>query len=415
MDQNVITTVLRKFLTAPRNPKFLRKKKYKQLTERNKEIYMSSCWYKSHWSFEKAKSYCANLVNDKKKYFICGLPYQLSIKEGLLSEEQVADEMSESDFNQIAWDMEMGCLFYGDKDGSFFSYEDISQNRKITKCVYPSETTRLLKSKDIQIPNLAVNEKRILSVDVALLASTKHNNDASSIFVNSCIPTANQKYLGNIIYTENHEGLTTDDLALIVRRLFKQYHCTDLALDVNGIGLGVYDALIKDIYDPLTGETYRALNCCNNKEYAERCKDRSAPKVIWAIRATPAFNNDMYLSLREAFRQNRINLLVSEFEAEENLKDIRGYSRLESASKTKLLLPYIHTTLLINELINLEYETKGVHIKVFEKSGMRKDRVSSVGYNYYVQSQLELKLRKPSNTADEIFNIQFKKPVLRKH
>lgn len=392
VDLNVINTVLRKFLTAPRNPKYLNKKEYKHLAERNKEIYMSSCWFKSHWSFEKAKAYCANLVNDTKKYFICGLPYQISIKEGLLSPEQVADEMSESDFNEMAWDMEMGCLWYGDKDGSLFSYEDTSKNRILKRCIYPTHISQLLSDRSLKIPDLKLKEQRILSVDVALLASKKQNNDAASIFINSALPTSNEKYIGNLIYTENHEGLNTDELALIVRRYFEMFKCTYIALDVKGIGLGVYDCLIKDMYDPLTGETYCALSCFNDKVYAERCKVEDAPKVIWAIQATAQFNNDMYLSLREGFRQNRINLLTNEFESEELLKDLRGYNSLSASEKVSLQMPYIHTTLLINELINLEYETKGTNLKVYEKSGMRKDRVSSVGYNYWVQCQLERKL-----------------------
>ena len=52
----IINTVLRKFLTAPRSPKYLDKPQYKHLAERNKEIYLSSAWFKSHRSFEKAKS-----------------------------------------------------------------------------------------------------------------------------------------------------------------------------------------------------------------------------------------------------------------------------------------------------------------------------------------------------------------------
>ena len=57
-------------------------------------------------------------------------------------------------------------------------------------------------------------------------------------------------------------------------------------------------------------------------------------------------------------------------------------------------MPYIHTTLLINELINLQTETKGVNIKVKEKSGMRKDRFSSLEYNWWVCLQLEKSFQK---------------------
>ena len=103
VEKNIIDTVIRKFLAIERTPKFLSKDKYKGYPkDRNKELYMSSCWFKSHWSFEKAKAFCANLVDEKRSYFICGFPYQMSIKEELLSEAQVEEEMSEADFSEMS-------------------------------------------------------------------------------------------------------------------------------------------------------------------------------------------------------------------------------------------------------------------------------------------------------------------------
>lgn len=413
VDLNVINTVLRKFLTAPRQPKYLNNPKYSHLIERNKEIYMSSAWFQSHWSYEKAKAYTANLVDDTKRYFICGLPYQLAIKENLLSADQVADEMSEQDFNEVSWMVEMECLWYGDTDGSLFNYEDVSKNRILKNAVYPV-TPNSMDNK--QMPELAYNERRILSADIALLASKKQNNDAASIIINSALPTKDNRYISNIIYMENHEGLHTNDLALVIRRLFEMYKCTDLVIDVKGVGVGVYDSLVREIYDPQYGITYSPLSCCNDETFAMRCTDKSAPKVIWAVQATSTFNNDMYLNLREMFRQNRINLLVSEFELEEALKSSRGYSKMNTEEKIKLQMPYIQTTLLVNELINLEYESKGVNIQVHEKSGMRKDRVSSIGYNCVIVAQLEKKLKSKTTQSLDYSHYQSlcRKPTIAK-
>lgn len=41
---NVINTVLKRFITAPRQPGYLSNPEYKDMQERNKEIYMSSAW-----------------------------------------------------------------------------------------------------------------------------------------------------------------------------------------------------------------------------------------------------------------------------------------------------------------------------------------------------------------------------------
>jgi hypothetical protein len=160
------------------------------------------------------------------------------------------------------------------------------------------------------------------------------------------------------------------------------------------IGLGVFDTLTQDIVDAETGEIYPAISCCNNAEMASRCAVPDAEKVIWSIKASAQFNSDCAYLLREGFKSGRIRLLCNEYDAEDYLKDIKGYSSLSQSDKTKILLPYINTTLLVDELTKLQYEEQGGKVKIYERSGMRKDRYSSLSYNYYVAIQLESKMRK---------------------
>lgn len=330
VDKDVIDTVLKKFLSSPRHPLYLDNPKYEHLEERNIEIYMSSAWLKSHWCYEKAKAFTVNSLNDKVNYFICGLPYQIAIKERLLSREQVQDEMSEADFNEVTFSIEMECLFYGNTDGAFFKFDDISDCRVLKSAIYP--TTLSNSRYTCNIPDLVENERRILSADIALMASKKNqDNDASSIILNSAIPNANNNYIANIVYMENHEGLTTDVLALKIRRLFSIYKCTDLVIDTNGSGLGIFDELVKDIIDPKTGELFPALSCCNDENMAIRCKDDNAPKVIWSIKGNQTFNSQACIGLRNGFRNKKINLLVNEFLSENILKEkIKGNKTVEN-------------------------------------------------------------------------------------
>ena len=335
------------------------------------------------------------MLNNSKKYFICSLPYQISIKEGLLDREQIQDEMTESDFDEMKFEMEMMSLFYGDSKGSFFSFDDIDKRRRLKNAMYNPDS---IAGKQHKIPDLVANERRILSVDVALMASKTHKNDASAIMINSAIPTNNDNYIANIVYMENHEGLNTDELALIVRKLYKEYKCTDIALDTSGQGLGVYDALVRDIVDPATGELYGALSCCNDKAMAERCKVSGAPEVIWSIKGSASFNNEICILLRSGFKQKKINLLISVEEAEELLRSkIKNFNKLSTEEQIVYKMPYIQTNLMVKEITQLEYEVKGPNIKIKEKTGMRKDRYSSLAYNYWVQCQLERELLQNSN------------------
>lgn len=166
------------------------------------------------------------------------------------------------------------------------------------------------------------------------------------------------------------------------------------------IGLGVYDSLAREITDPETGEIYPALSCYNDKTMADRCASPLAPKVIWSIKASAQFNSDCAIMLRDAFRSGRIRLLANEYDAEEYLSSIKGYSTMNPAEKIQIQLPYIHTTLLIDELTKLEHDESNGRVRIYERPGMRKDRYSSISYNFYVSAQLENKLAKRQTNDD---------------
>lgn len=176
------------------------------------------------------------------------------------------------------------------------------------------------------------------------------------------------------------------------------------------IGLGVYDCLARDITDPDTGEVYPALSCCNNQEMAMRCVSPNAEKAIWSIKASAQFNSDCAFLLREGFRSGRIRLLVNEYDAEELLKELKGYSSLNPPERLLFQLPYIHTTLLVDEMVKLEHDETGGRVKVYERSGMRKDRYSSLAYNYYVALQLEAWANKRNNLGAGTENMFVIKP-----
>lgn len=94
--------------------------------------------------------------------------------------------------------------------------------------------------------------------------------------------------------------------------------------------------------------------------------------------------------------------------------NIKGYNSLSPLEKVTLQKPYVHTTLLIDELVKLQHEESGGRVRVYEKSGMRKDRYSSLSYNYYVALQLESKYGRTKTAdfnANDIF--MFKPPKLK--
>lgn len=413
--QSVIGTILKKFLNYRRTPPYSELSDEEKKAEYDKEkwltMYLSSAYYKDSWAYLKCSDTYEAMMSGKRKQFVCGFPYELSIEEGLLDPEKVLEDMSESDFNEAAWMMEMCAEWYGAAEDAFFDYPSIDRNRRIPFPMLPDRiANKLPNAPQIHIAPKTNGMLRILSADIALMSSNKHKNDASSIFINQLIPNKAGRYSSNIIYTETCEGLRTDDQALVIRRLFDEYSCDYLVIDANGLGLGVYDTLARDIVDPDTGEIYPALSCCNDPEMASRCTVPNAEKVIWSIKASAQFNSAIAIALREGLRSGRIRLLQNEYDAEEQLSSLRGYNMLTPGERALLKLPYIHTTLLVDELINLQHDESNGKVRIFEKSGARKDRYSSLAYNYYVAMQLEAKLSKRYNASSRTSEMYIIKP-----
>jgi hypothetical protein len=412
-DQAVHATVLKHFLTSPRYPGYLSKKEYQHLLEPNKEIYITSATSSNHWTYTLFQSYVRSMLDDTRRYFVCDLPYQLSISEGLLMREAVEDMMSEATFNQISFDMEMGGEWFGSDATGLFKFPVIAQSRRITHPMLPEEMVAGLGgAKQLKIAAKLPGEKRILSVDLALMGSKRHKNDASAIFINRMLPARGGRFTSNFVYTESCEGVRTSEQALRVRMLYDMYDCDYVAIDATGVGFGVADALVDEIPDPATGDVYPALSCCNNPDWADRCTDRHAPRAIWIVNPNARFNSEIALLLREGFANGQIRLLEAETEAEKHLEDIKGWKSLPTTEQFQYMLPYINTTLLIRELIGARFDTTGDLVRVTQGKGLRKDRYCSLAYNYYVATQLQVALRPRAKSDPGSVQLHYRAPAI---
>lgn len=244
MDKHTIDTVLRDFLTLQREPNYsalsIEERAAELAKEKNLLLYLTSAYLKDNWVYTKCEDTFKAMLNPNRRQFVCGLPYQLSIAEGLLNHEHIQDQMAESNFSEIKFSMEMEALFYGSSDDAFFDYETISKTQKIKYAMLPNNISAKVSSPLVRIQPKQNGERRILSADIALMSSKKHNNDATAIFVNQMMPTKAGRYVSNIVYADSYEGLRTDDQALIIRKMFDEYMCDYLVLDTNGKPLPLY-------------------------------------------------------------------------------------------------------------------------------------------------------------------------------
>jgi hypothetical protein len=413
IDLNILTRVLRRFLGTPRQPGYLKKPQYKKLQERNQEIYLSSAWFKFHWSWTRLQSFYKMFIKGKK-YFICGLPYQLSIKENLLMKEQVLDEMQEDDFDQLSWEIEMECLFFGESEKAFFKYENLNKSREINKPSLPLTNIEYIQSKGDKKKNKfykpkKANEIRIIGVDCALMGGRA--NDATIFTYIRAIPSGNE-YIKLIEYIESIEGQHSTIQALRLKQLFYDLDCDYCVMDTAGNAISIYDEITKITVDADRGIEYPAWCAMNDDKMQERAFDKNAVPLIYSIKVAGAnaaqVNHEMATYTKSQFDKKMIKLLCNEIDGKDYIFDNQNSLKLNQDESNRMIASYFQTTRLIHEMINLELETKGGYIKLVEPAGQRKDRYSSLSYPLYYIKELEAKLRvKEDDTDDFDYLAQF--------
>lgn len=404
--KSIIDSVLRKFLSANRRPTFLQNPKYEGYPidryEPNRQIYMSSAWYKNNWSWEKFEGVTYDMLsNDKegnrKKYCAISLPYTVPLYHGILPLSQVEAEMEESDFSQVKWTMEMEGIFWGESENAFFKFDDIDRCMRNAVCFYPNRSIKSTKKQhDFSMKNKEDGEVRILSVDVA----TMSGGDNTVMICIKLIPTkygqkGNEKYFykKEVCYIKHLNGMHSELQAIEVKRLKDDFDADYIVMDTMGASISLYEFCVKTTFDKERSIEYPAWTAFNDDKMDERKQDENAEPIIYSIKASAQMNHEMANFLKQDFSTNRISLLLSRDDASGELADIiEGYDKFSAIEKEQLLDPFTESSLLMIELTNLDakYSDNGL-VNIVKPIGgkVKKDRYSSLAYGIWYAHQLE--------------------------
>lgn len=386
--QQVRDSILAPFLISRQAP-YLKKKEYEHLKQEPVEISISSAWYKSLEHFwNEIRLVGENMLNGSKNQLCVGFDYLLAIHHGLKTKKQMDKEKEKSDEVSFAIEYE-NCMF--DSEGAFFTYDLFKKGRTVKKAIYPMFPEEIASNKKTKPVRLQKKDGvlRILSCDIAM--SSGKANDNSIYTVADLVPMKGY-YLRKIIYMESHNGKTAVEQAMRIRRLISDFDIDTSVIDVLTIGLPVLDLLGTELTDDETGEVYRPLCAYNDEALKARCRVQNAIPMIFGMRANAQLNSDMLVEMKTLFQQDKIELLVNETDAENFLtKTNKEYRESDNGAEVKTIyeLPYIQTSLAINECIQLETELKQGRISVKERSSMTKDRFSSWLYLCWVSSLME--------------------------
>lgn len=407
-------SILSPFLISRQAP-YLKKTEYAHLKTEPIEISISSAWYKSLETFwNEIRMIGQNMINGISDQLCLGFDYLLAINHGLKTKKQMEKEKEKSD--DVSFAIEYENIMF-DSAGAFFTYDLFKKHRTVKKVLYPLSSEELTKKTKPQRLKKTDGVIRILSCDIALSSGSKNDN---SIYTLAELIPMKGYYLRKISYMEAHNGKTAMEQALRIRRLISDFEVDICVIDCLTIGLSVLDLLGTQLVDEETGEEYDALCAYNDEGLKERCRVQNAKPMIFGMRANAQLNSDMIVEMKALLQQDKIELLIPENEAELFLNKTNKHYRDHEDSpeiKVEYEMPYVQTSLAINECIQLETELKNGKIAVKEKSSMTKDRYSSLLYLLWVSSLLEqenMKEKTKTKPIDVSSLMQFNAPQLRR-
>lgn len=340
------------------------------------QLWISSASDKNTFAYDKTIELMELAIINPHNAFIWGFDYKVPVKTGLLSNDFLNEMRLSSTFSEAGFAKEYMSRFVGSSSDAWFDFEKLLSRRKLVN------------------PEVRYNIKDgtdgfyVLSLDVG------RRGCQSACTVLKVLPNAERWNINLVnIYvlgkTENEKVF--DHQAIELKRLIKNFNPRYVVIDINGLGIGLADLMIRETFDPTTNETYPAYGFMNREEY-EEIQPRNCQKILYGIKANTQLNSDMHSSVYSKIYSGALTFLISEKKAKDKLQGTIKGRRMNIEDKIKRLQPHELTSHLINEIMNLKVRPTGVTNQIaVEQINKRviKDKFSALEMGVWLVTTLE--------------------------
>lgn len=356
------------------------------------QIFVTTAGYKNTYSYEKLIEFLCRSVVRPKEAIILGGSWRVPVIFGLLDKNFVRDLKMDGTFNEDSFEREYESKWTGDIESAFFSSERFDKNRRIRmpEWKYSNKTSK--------------DGYYIMGVDVGRFGCTTEVVIIKVTAGSSDIP---RKRIVNIYsFEEEHFGMQ----ALKLKRLFNQYKCRMAVIDGNGLGAGLVDMLTMDTIDPDTGETLYNWGVVNDEDnkYRNMKTEDTIIDAMYIMKANQVLNSEMYAYCQSEINAGRVIFLIDEATAKNKLMSQAQGKKMSQSKRADYLMPFVQTSILKDQMLNLIYENDGAHIILKQSSKkIKKDKFSALIYGLYyckLQEDSRHKKRKRDMSKFLFFN-----------
>lgn len=393
-------------MLRPRNAEYRNIAEYQgdEYADKAKEIFLTSAYFKSSWIWRAFKQCVKSCFNDRfdNYNFFAGDIY-VAIYHGIKTWTEFRKSKTNSD--ELSFRMETLNEMIGEADGAYYTLEMFQRNQVLKKALHPPTNEEFEARVDKKNRKKQNNEFRILSVDLAFsedAVGKKEESDRCALEILSIICRKDGRVERRLEYIESMSGGDEQAVHQRIRELYWDLVCDYCLVDVNGGG-AIYWNMLSSPWQHPTRQSWNphGFGICEEpnmqvlsegvlNELRQRTVDPEYIPCMIPMKATAEMNSNMWKSLWKSLNNGSLLFLEDELQVTKEFDESLEGAKAISEERARYLLPYVQTSALINEGINLSatWKDNGMLSLSQPRTG-HKDRCSALQYANWIADKIE--------------------------
>lgn len=354
------------------------------------QIFVTTAGWKNSYAYEKLIQTLIQQIIDPNQAVVLGGTWRVPVMEKLLRKSFIEELKLDGTYNDSSFAREYESEWSGDAENAFFSAEKFDKHRVLLQPEYEF-SGRSNKS-----------AYYVLGVDVGRKGCT------TEVCVFKVTPQTQGTSLKTLVNIYSWDEEHFENQAINIKRLFYKYKARKIAIDANGLGIGLIDYMVKSQIDPESGELLPDFGVENDEDnfYKKFKTPDTETDAMYLIKANAPINTEAHTYVQTQLSSGKIKFLIDENQAKTKLMGTKMGQNMDSSKRAEYLKPFTLTTILREQMLNLVEENEGVNIILKQSSkNIKKDKFSAFEYGlYYIkQEEDKKKRRKKRNIAEMMF------------
>lgn len=300
------------------------------------QIYITTAGWKNSFAYDKLIELLIQSLIEPDEVMVIGGTYETPIIEGLLNEDFVDQLKLSGTFNEDSFDRQYRSMWSGDAENAFFSAQKFDKHRVLRQPEYEFSG------------RASKNAYYVIGVDVGRLGDTTQ----ATVF--KVTPQPQGVAIKSLVNIYTYQAQHFEQQAINIKRLFYKYKARVLAMDTNGLGVGLLDFMVKAQETP-EGQYLPPFGVQNDEEgkYKKYFKGVSdyEKDAIYQIKANAPINTEAFTYAQTQIASGKIKFLIDQAQAKAKLMETKLGQNMIPEKRNEYLRPFVLTTILREQML----------------------------------------------------------------